>query len=763
MNKNVFSERDVISKIIVPALLKKGWDIQTQIFEEVSFTNGRIKINSGVPIRGNKKRADIMLFLKPHIPIAIIEVKKDSKSSGTGMQQAIEYGEMLDVPFVYSTNGSEFIEHSFLVKSGKIEQNLKIDQFPSPKELEERFVSGNKFYEESKKDLYFDNFFVESGGKSPRYYQRNAVNRAMKAVIDNKKRILLIMATGTGKTYTAFQIIYKLWKAKIKKRILFLADRNILIDQTMANDFRHFGGKMTKIKNRVVDKSFEVYLALYQGLTGTEDINNIYKSFSKDFFDLIIIDECHRGSVKEDSSWRAVLDYFTNATQIGMTATPKETNKVSNLEYFGDPVYTYSLKQGIDDGFLAPYNVKRIILDSDIYGYRPEKGKLDKFGKLIDDKDYQQKDFDKKIVLENRTKTVAKVISEEFKKNNKRFEKTIFFCVDIEHAERMRMALINENSDIYSRNSKYIMRITGDNDEGKAQLDNFIDPDSEFPVLVTTSKLMTTGIDAQTCKNIVIDSNINSLIEFKQIIGRGTRINEQYDKYYFNIYDFRNVTKLFSDPDFDGEPESVVDDNEPPKVERPGKDNLVPGEKAGKYYIDDEEVSVIGEKVSRFDLNGNLIIESIEEYTKKIVLKVFENEELFWKSWNNYEYKKSFLDILITKGLLVEELKKKYYPEFDMLSVLCNFAYGSKLIKKDNVILNFKESSKTYNSLENSIGQVLLKIYKENDLFDLENLNILQMPYFNEFGTTMEIIRKFGGRDNYLRFIRKFIKDLRGK
>ncbi|WKK99850.1 DEAD/DEAH box helicase family protein [Paenibacillus amylolyticus] len=503
------------------------------------------------------------------------------------MQQGLNYGEILDIPFVYSSNGDGFLEHDRTAQSGMVEQEISLSQFPSPEDLWNRYKQFKGIDQKAEETITQDYYF-DQGSKSPRYYQRIAINRTIEAITKGQDRILLVMATGTGKTYTAFQIIFRLWKSKKKKRILFLADRNILVDQTMANDFAPFGDKMIKIKNRKVDKAHEVYLALYQGITGTEEFQDVYKEFSPDFFDLIVIDECHRGSAKEDSSWREILSYFNGAAQIGLTATPKESKEVSNLTYFGDPVYTYSLKQGIDDGFLAPYKVVRVTLDKDVEGYRPTKGQKDKYGHEIEDREYNVKDFDRKLILEQRANTVAKMVSDYMKNNNSRMAKAIFFCVDIDHAERMRQALVNENSDMVAKNAKYVMRITGDSEEGKAELDNFIDPNSPYPVLVTTSKLMSTGVDAQTCQLIILDSNIGSMIEFKQIIGRGTRIREDHGKLYFTIIDFRNVTKLFADKDFDGDPVVVMTPTGdiPPEDDEPDDPDMDYGEAVPGGYGD---------------------------------------------------------------------------------------------------------------------------------------------------------------------------------
>ena len=517
-DKKSLSEEDIKMKYITPAIEDAGWDIKKQVRAEYTFTDGRVIVRGNLTSRGKKKRADYLLFYKPNLPIAIIEAKENKKSMGAGMQQGIEYAEILDVAFAYSSNGDGFIEHDMIKGT---ERELSLEEFPSPEELWNRYKEVKNITDDEE-EIITEPYFYTPGDKQPRYYQRNAINRTIEAIAKGQDKILLVMATGTGKTYTAFQIIYRLWKSRRKKKILFLADRNILVDQTMQNDFKPFQKVMTKIENKTIDSSYEVYLALYQQLSGQEG-EEIYKEFSPEFFDLIVIDEAHRGSARDESAWRKILDYFESATKIGLTATPKETKNISNIAYFGEPVYTYSLKDGIEDGFLAPYKVIRIGIDKDLEGYRPTKGKVDAYGEIIEDREYNVKDFDRTLIIDDRTKKVAKKITEYLKKTD-RFAKTIVFCVDIDHAERMRQALINENSDLVAQNNKYIMRITGDNAEGKAQLDNFIDEDSLYPTIVTTSKLMTTGVDCKTCKLIVLDTNIGSMIEFKQIIGRGTRL-----------------------------------------------------------------------------------------------------------------------------------------------------------------------------------------------------------------------------------------------
>ena len=623
-SKKDLSERDICSKFISPALEKAGWDMQTQIREEVSFTDGRIYVKGNLTTRGKRKRADYILYYKPNIPIAIIEAKDNKHSVNDGIQQGLDYARILDIPTVYSSNGDAFYEHDRTCSDGNIERELALDNFPSPQELWQRYKKYKGIQTEQQERISSQDYFFDGSGRTPRYYQQIAINRTVEAIAKGQSRILLTMATGTGKTYTAFQIIHRLWKSGTKKRILFLTDRNVLIDQTKRGDFRHFKNKMTVVKHKQIDKSYEIYLALYQGLTDYNEDKDAYREFSPEFFDLIVIDECHRGSAAEDSAWREILNYFNSATHIGLTATPKETETVSSTEYFGEPLYTYSLKQGIQDGFLAPYKVLRVGLNVDLEGWRPELGKTDKQGLLVEDRIYNRRDFDKNLVIDERTQSVADKVTEFLKKTN-RFDKTIIFCTDIDHAQRMRSAIANANSDLMASNSKYVMQITGDNQEGKRELDNFINPEEDYPVIATTSKLMTTGVDAQTCKLIVLDSNIGSMTEFKQIIGRGTRINEEYGKSFFTIMDFRNVTDLFADPDFDGDPvrikelgdtdefdtyeeeiedaDEVVDDDgeavifdpipQEPEITTGG--NIIIGEPRPKYYVNGVNVAVLNE------------------------------------------------------------------------------------------------------------------------------------------------------------------------
>lgn len=555
VNKAHLTETDIITKFILPAVKDAGWDMMSQVRQEVKLRDGKIVVRGKLASRIKVKSADIVLYHKPNLPLAVIEAKANQHAISKGMQQGLDYASLLDVPFVFATNGDGFVFHD-KTNPQQLESEITLSDFPTPEQLWQKYCVWKGFTQEQLPVISQD-YYDDASGKSPRYYQIQAINRTVDAVSAGKNRILLVMATGTGKTYTAFQIIWRLWKAKNKKRILFLADRNILVDQTKRNDFKPFGSAMTKVTGRTVDPAYEVHLALYQAITGPEEHQKAYKQVAPDFFDLIVIDECHRGSASEDSAWREILEYFGSATQIGLTATPKETEEVSSTDYFGDPVYTYSLKEGIEDGFLAPYKVVRVDIDVDVQGWRPVKGQLDKYGEEIEDRIYNLKDFDRTMVIDERTMLVAQTITDYLKRTNP-MDKTIVFCNDIDHAARMRQALVVLNPEQVLKNEKYVMKITGDDDIGKAQLDNFIDPKKAYPVIATTSELMSTGVDAQTCKLVVLDQNIQSMTKFKQIIGRGTRINEKHGKLWFTILDFKKATELFADPRFDGLPEKVL-------------------------------------------------------------------------------------------------------------------------------------------------------------------------------------------------------------
>jgi type I restriction enzyme, R subunit len=767
-NKKNMSERDICTKYITPALKKAGWDIQSQVREEVSFTDGRITVRGNKTSRGERKRADYILYYKPNIPIAIIEAKKNTLSLNAGIQQGIEYSLILDIPVVFSSNGDGFYEHDRTLSTGNVEQELSLDNFPTPEELWKRYKKFKGIETEIQNKIVSENYYFDGTGRSPRYYQQIAINRTVEAVAKGQNRILLVMATGTGKTYTAFQIIHRLWQSQTKKRILFLADRNALIDQTRRGDFRHFKDKMTVVKNKKIDKSYEIYLALYQGLTNYDEEKDAYRQFSPDFFDLIIIDEAHRGSAAEDSAWREILEYFTSATQIGLTATPKETKEVSNIEYFGEPIYTYSLKQGIEDGFLAPYKVMKVGLNVDLEGWRPERDKKDIQGYSVEDREYNQKDFDKNLVIYNRSELVAKHITKYLKKHD-RFMKTIVFCIDIEHAQRMRSALVKENSDLVSQNPKYVMQITGDNDEGKRELDNFINPEEKYPVIATTSKLMTTGVDAQTCKLIVLDSNINSITEFKQIIGRGTRINEEYGKTFFTIMDFRNATHLFADPDFDGEPVSIIEtegngEDEPagttppetPPIEPPIIDPPEPpSEPREKVFVNGVNVSILNERIQYLDAHGKLITGSLKDYTKQKVSEEFSTLEEFLTKWNSTEKKQKLIEELEDKGIIYENFAEEVGKDMDLFDMICHCAFDMPPLTRSERANNVKKKNyfTKYGNKAVEIINTLLDKYADEGIENIETIQVLQLPDFKQFGSLVEIVKEFGGKANYLNVI----------
>lgn len=778
-----FTEADIRTKYILPAIKKAGWDLHTQMREEVHFTDGRIIVRGKIAARGRSKKADYILYHKPNIPLAIIEAKDDSHQLGDGMQQALEYSEILDIPFVFTSNGTGFRFHDRTGLSDQVERDLPLDCLPSPQELWKRYKKFRQLEEPAIEDIIAQDYYSDGSGKSPRYYQLNAINRTMEAIAKGQQRILLVMATGTGKTYTAFQIIWRLWKSKAKKRILFLADRNILVDQTRQNDFKPFGQAMTKITKRKIDKSYEIYLSLYQAVTGTEEEQNIYKQFSPDFFDLVVVDECHRSSAADDSSWRAILEYFSSATQIGLTATPKETADVSNIHYFGEPVYTYSLKQGIEDGFLAPYKVIRIDIDRDVLGFRPEKGQVDKFGNLIEDRIYNQKDFNRTLVIEERDWLVAQKVTAYLKATN-RFDKTIVFCEDIDHAERMRHALANLNSDLVLENHRYVMKITGDDQQGKAELDNFIDPESTYPVIATTSKLLTTGVDAKTCKLVVLDQRIQSMTEFKQIIGRGTRIDEGHGKLYFAIMDFKKATELFADPDFDGEPVQIYqpsgdDDILPPETDgEAGSDagglikpditfdpTAEPGQKRVKYYVNNIEVNVVAERVQYYDKDGKLVTESLKDYTKKTVQKQYRTLDDFLRKWSESAKKEAVVQELEEQGVLLAAIREEVAngDEYSAFDLICHIVYGQPPLTRRERAENVRKQNyfTKYGEQARKVLEALLDKYADEGVSSIESAKVLSLRPISDMGTPVEIINGyFGGKAQYDAALRELEEEL---
>ena len=790
LNKKGLSERDICTKFITPALQKAGWDLHKQILEEVFFTDGKIYVRGKLTARGERKRADYILYYQDN-PIAVIEAKDNKHSVRAGIQQALGYAITLDIPCVFSSNGDGFLFHDRTVTDATIETELTIDEFPSPETLWSKYKQYKGIITPNGEKMALQKYFSDGSGRKPRYYQQIAVNRTVEAIANGQNRIILVMATGTGKTYTAFQIIHRLWKSGAKKRILFLADRNALIDQTKRGDFKHFKDKMTVVKHRMIDKSYEIYLALYQGLTGADEEANAYKQFSPDFFDLIVIDECHRGSANEESAWREILTYFNKATHIGLTATPRETKETSNTEYFGEPVYTYSLKQGIDDGFLAPYKVIRVVLNVDSEGYRPQQGKTDKDGVEIEDRIYNRKDFDRKLVIDERTDIIAQKVT-EYLKGLDRFAKTIIFCVDIDHAERMRNAISKHNADLVAENYKYVMQITGDNDEGKRELDNFINPEEKYPVIATTSELMTTGVDAQTCKVIVLDANINSMTKFKQIVGRGTRINEEFDKFYFTILDFRNATDNFADSAFDGDPlrvkpitqdidltgiEDEETEDETPIIDEVSGNEIIiqkpvirnpveelPTEyiKRPKQYINGVNVSVLVSRELYFDSNGKPITISLKDHTKEIIKGKYASLEDFLLTWNHADKKEVIIKELQEQGVMVEALYEAVDKQVDLFDLICHVAYDQPPLTRKERANNVKKSNYfiKYGEQARKVLETLLDKYADEGVENIESIEVLRVKPFDQYGSPIEIISHFGNKQHYLEAVKELETEL---
>ena len=789
MNKTQLTETDIITKFILPAIKEAGWDVMAQIRQEVKLRAGKVVVRGKLAARLTVKSADIVLYHKPGLPLAVVEAKANKHEVGKGMQQGLEYAGLLDVPFVFATNGDGFIFHD-KTNPSQLESEISLQDFPSPEQLWNKYCVWKGFTAEQMPVISQD-YYDDSTGKSPRYYQLQAVNKTIEAVSAGQKRVLLVMATGTGKTYTAFQIIWRLWKAKNKKRILFLADRNILVDQTKNNDFQPFGSAMTKVTGRTIDPAYEIQLALYQAITGPEEYQKAFKQVAPDFFDLIVIDECHRGSASEDSAWREILEYFSSATQIGLTATPKETEEVSSTDYFGEPVYTYSLKEGIEDGFLAPYKVVRVDIDIDLQGWRPTKGQVDKRGELIEDRIYNQKDFNRTLVIDERTQLVAQTITDYLKRTNP-MDKTIVFCNDIEHAELMRRALVNLNPEQVKKNDKYVMKITGDDDIGKAQLDNFINPKKAYPVIATTSELMSTGVDAKTCKLVVLDQNIQSMTKFKQIIGRGTRIDEKYNKLWFTILDFKKATELFADPRFDGVPEKVIvtnpeeitdpdsgfddklDDETPDETQpdpatgaeepagtyttTPGSDTgPLPGEdgeRVRKFYVNGVSVSVIAQRVQYYDTDGKLVTESFRDYTRKTLLKDKDYASLddFTRKWQSAERKQVIIDELRQLGILWDVLAEEVGKDLDPFDLLCHVVYGQPAYTRKERADNVRKRNyfTKYSEPAQNVLNTLLDKYADDGVQEIEGIQVLKLKPFDTIGRPAEIIKSsFGDKQAY--------------
>jgi len=772
------TEADVRAKLIDPAVEQAGWS-EDKVRREITFTAGRIQVHGKTISRGEKKRVDYILYYKNDLPLALIEAKDDSQGVGDGLQQGISYAQDLDIPFVYSSNGAGFIERDFFTGE---ERELGINELPSPEELFSRYTSAKNLTEETK-EIVLSDYFTDGSGKEPRYYQRNAINRVVEAVAKGQDRIMLVMATGTGKTYTAFQIIWRLWRTKTKKRVLFLVDRTALADQTLRGEFRHFGEAVTKVDGPEVDPAYEVYVALYQGLMGGDETEK-FKQFSPDFFDLIVVDECHRGSAKEDSLWRSVLDYYKGATQIGLTATPKTADDADNFEYFGEPVYTYSLKQGIDDGFLAPYKVIRYRFDND--EWRPPQGFVDVNGNEVPDEIYNESMFDRNIVIEERNKAVAKCIA-DFLRETDVYQKTIVFCAKQDHAERMRRFLNNELNEQSKENPKYVVRITGDDTYGKLEIENFINPEEKYPVIATTSKLLSTGVDTQTVKLVVLDAPMNSMTEFKQVIGRGTRVAEQYGKYYFTIMDFRNVTRLFADPEFDGDPVESYEKNgndpldiaEAIEEETKSEADLTKSDPRSEVLIDGTEENpkpkkiYIKEGVS-FDpiqkvvqyidpKTGKLITASLEDFSKQAITGLYASLEDFLNRWQATERKDIIVSELRERGIIFEELQKEVGQDVDVFDLILHIAYGQKPLTRSERLKNVKQSSyfDRYKGEAREIIDLLLEKYAEHGITAIDDIGDLQVSPFTQYGPPLEIVEGiFGGREEYMQVVREIERQL---
>ncbi|MEZ0148599.1 MAG: EcoAI/FtnUII family type I restriction enzme subunit R [Candidatus Reddybacter sp.] len=758
--KQQLSEIDICDLFITPAIKSAGWDQMTQIRREVTLTPGPVIVRGNMSSRNKKKKkfADYVLQWEKGVPIAIVEAKDNKHTVSHGMQQALGYSEILEIPSTFSSNGDAFASHNKELKAGEeIETEFPLDAFPAPEELWQRYKTFRGI-EDQDEALVLEPYHDDGKGKEPRYYQTEAINRVIEKVAKGDKRLLLVMATGTGKTYTTFQIIWRLWKAKKAKKILFLVDRNILADQTLVNDFKPFGSVMTKIKNRKIDPSYEVYLGLYQALTGPAEEDKIFKNVSREFFDLIVIDECHRGSAKDDSAWREILEYFDSAIQLGLTATPRETEYASNITYFGEPVYTYTLKQGIQDGFLAPYKVIRIDIDKDIYGWTPPPGMKDDLGNDIEQRVYNQADMDRILVLNQRTKLVARRVMKLLNATDP-YAKTIIFCEDIDHAERMRKAIVNAAGPLALENSKYVMRITGDSVEGKAELDNFIDSESKYPVIATTSELLSTGVDAKTCKLIVLDKNINSMTTFKQIIGRGTRIEEEHNKYFFTVMDFKKATELFKDPEFDGEPVVIYepgdnDDPVPPDPE-PGDENegeIKEPEGVYKVRVDGVDVRILSERVEYLGENGQMITESYRDYSRKNIRKEFDSLDDFLNKWQGSKKKSAIIEELAEYGIELPKLAKEVGKDYGDFDLICHIAFDQPPLTRKERANNVKKRNyfTQYGEQAKAVLEALLDKYADEGITTIESPTVLKLKPFDKLGTPVEIINDvFGGKANY--------------
>ena len=748
MSKKDLSEEDIKLRYITPAINNAGWKNE-HIRMEYYFTDGRVIFQGKVHARQTGKKADYLLFHAANKPIAIVEAKDNNKPLGGGMQQAMEYAQILDIPFAYSSNGDGFLEHDFL--TGK-ETELSLEQFPTPENLYKRMVDAKQLSGEALK-IVEQPFYSDPYTYDPRYYQRIAVERTVEAIAKGKDRVLIVMATGTGKTITAFQIIHRLKASGLKKKILYLADRNILIDQTMVQDFKPFKKVMTKVQGATIDSAYEVYMALYHQLVSNEEgVEDPFKQVQPTFFDLIIVDECHRGSAKDDSAWRKVLEYFNSATQIGMTATPKAETGANNLDYFGEPIFTYSLLQGIQDGFLAPYRVTNSYISIDLQGFKPDDDEKDLLGRDIAQRLYERKDIGRDIAFTKRREIVAKRITKMLKQIG-RMTKTIVFCTDIEEAEAMRSLLVNLNADLCKKDARYIMRITGDDNVGKKQLDNFIDVDQPYPTVVTTSELLATGVDCKTCGLIVIDKEIGSMTEFKQIIGRGTRLRTDKGKWHLEILDFRNATAKFKDPKFDGDPE--------PPQGKSGKPYTMPEEPSCnvsephvKYLVEGEKIAITTEIVSILGEDGKTMrTESITDFTRKQIRKRYATLNDFVKYWTEAERKKAIVDELKDYSVLVDAVREKNpaLANADIFDVICHVAFDQPPVSRRERANNVKKRNyfAKYEGKAREVLEALLDKYADYGILNLEDSDILDTAPFNKIGKPQKIVKLFGGLDKF--------------
>lgn len=756
-SKKDLSEEDIKARYISPAITKAGWKPE-QIRMEYSFTDGRVIFDGHVHARQASKRADYLLFDRNNYPLAIVEAKDNKKPVGAGMQQAIDYAKILDVKFAYSSNGDAFLEHDFI--TGK-EKEISLNDFPTHKELKERLAKSLSLTPEQN-DIVVTPYYSDAYSHEPRYYQRIAINRTIEAIAKGQQRVLIVMATGTGKTYTAFQIIHRLHKSGLKKKILYLADRNILIDQTMSQDFRPFKKFMTKVQSGKIDSAYEVYMALYHQLVGKDGEPDPFLEVQPSFFDLIIVDECHRGSAKDDSAWRKVLNYFNSATQIGMTATPKSVEGANNLDYFGEPVYTYSLLQGINDGFLAPYRVTNCFLDLDLQGYTPDDDEVDIYGQKIDKRLYEQKDYGRNISFLKRRNIVAHRITEMLHQIG-RMTKTIVFCTDIEEAEAMRSLLVTLNADLCQKDERYVMRITGDDAIGKKQLENFIDVNEPYPTVVTTSELLATGVDCKTCGLIVIDKEIGSMTEFKQIIGRGTRLRTDKGKWHLEILDFRNATKKFKDPDFDGPPIPPIPPGGGGRGGGGGGGGTPPPPKH-KYIVEDVDSEIKTEIVSVLSEDGATMQTKSVRFFKNQIRKCYATLDDFIKRWSEADRKKAIVDELKEVNVLVDAVREKNpaLANADIFDIICHVAYDQPPLTRRERANNVKKRNyfAKYEGKAREVMEALLEKYAEFGILNFEDVNVLDHAPFDEIGKPQRIMKLFGGVANFEKAIRELENEI---